>query len=70
MGDIKIYLDAVRVNTGMNQEEWAKELGVSKATVCTWETGRSAPSFENVQKMAELSGIPIQYIFVRNNPNK
>ena len=70
MENVKIYLDAVRVNTGMNQEEWAKALGVGKITVSYWETGRSAPSFENVQKMAELSGIPIQYISVRNNPNK
>lgn len=68
--DLKIYLDAVRVNTGMTQEEWAKELGVSKATVCSWETGRAQPPFEIVQKMASSSGIPIQFIFMRDNPNK
>ena len=70
MDNFKIFLDAVRVNTGMTQEEWAKALGVSKATVCTWETGRAQPTFETVQKMANVSGIPIQYISVRDNPNK
>ena len=32
----KISLEAVRVNAGMTQKEWAKNLGVSNVTVVNW----------------------------------
>lgn len=70
MDNFKIFLDAVRVNTGMNQEEWAKALGVSKYTICSWESGNTQPRFEDVAKMSELSGIPMHLISVARNPNK
>ena len=68
--EFKIYIDAVRVNTGMKQIEWAEALGVSPSSVSMWEAGKVSPDFEVVEKMAKLSGIPIQYISVRSNPNK
>ena len=60
----KISLEAVRVNAKMTQKEWAKELGVSNATVVNWEKGKTEPSLSQLRKMSELSGIPIDYIFV------
>ena len=64
----KVFLDAVRVNTSMSQEKWAKELSVTVGTVKSWEAGKTQPRFDQVQKMAELSGIPLDYIATRNNP--
>ena len=61
----KVFLDAVRVNTSMSQEKWAKELSV---TVKSWEAGKTQPRFDQVQKMSELSGIPLDYIATRSNP--
>jgi len=66
----KVYLDAVRVNANKSQEEWAKELGVNKQTVVNWESGKSQPKLEHVRQMSEMSGIPIDYIFLRSNPTK
>ena len=60
----KISLAAVRVNADKTQEEWAKELGVSQGTVINWESGKTEPKLTYIQKMAELSGIPIDFIFV------
>ena len=37
----KISLEAVRVNAGMSQKEWAKKLGVSNNTVINWEKHRA-----------------------------
>ncbi len=70
MDSVKIYLDAVRVNTGMNQDEWAQALGVNKSTICSWESGKTQPKFEDVEKMSKLSNIPMQFISVSRNPNK
>ena len=64
----KVYLDAVRINAQKTQEEWAKELNVSPFTVKSWEAGKTQPKFEQVKRMSELSGIPLDYIALRNNP--
>lgn len=60
----KISLEAVRVNAKMTQKEWAKELGVSNTTVVNWEKGNTEPSLTQLRKMSELSGIPMDFIFV------
>lgn len=65
-----INLDAVRVNAGMNQTEWANALGVTQNTVCNWEKGITEPSLTQVRTMSALSGIPIDFIFCPSNPKK
>ena len=60
----RISLKAVRANADMEQKEWAKEVGVSVATVINWEKGNTEPSLSQLRKMSELSGIPMDFIFV------
>lgn len=38
---MKITMRAMRVNRGLTQEQIAKMLGVTKATVINWEKGKS-----------------------------
>lgn len=65
----RITLKAVRVNANMEQKEWAKTLGVSQATVVNWEKGNTEPSLSQLRKMSELSGIPMDFIFVPDKSN-
>ena len=65
----RISLEAVRVNTKMKQKEWAKMLGVSQATVINWEKGNTEPTLSQLRKMSELSGIPMDFIFVPDKSN-
>ncbi len=65
----RISLEAVRVNANMKQKEWAKTLGVSQATVVNWEKGNTEPSLSQLRKMSELSGIPMDFIFVPDKSN-
>mgnify|MGYP001125006802 CR=1 FL=1 len=65
----RISLEAVRVNANMKQKEWAKTLGVSQATVVNWEKGNTEPSLSQWRKMSELSGIPMDFIFVPDKSN-
>lgn len=65
----RISLEATRVNANMKQKEWAEELGVSQATVINWEKGKTEPNLSQLRKMSELSGIPMDFIFVPDKSN-
>ena len=60
----KIKLPAARVNEGMNQREMAEFLGVDVSTITNWEKGKTEPSTSQLRKISEVSGIPMDYIFV------
>lgn len=66
----KISLAAVRVNANMTQKEWADALGVSVSTVCNWESNKTSPNLGQIRMMSEMSGIPLDFIFVPDKSNK
>lgn len=47
---------AQRQRTGLSQEKVAELVGVSRQAVTKWESGQSAPSTENLLKLAEIFG--------------
>jgi len=59
----KISLEAARVNAGFNQKEAAKALNVTPSTLRNWEIGKTLPSIERAQEIAELYRYPVGYIF-------
>lgn len=65
----QICLEAVRVNARCNQKEWAEKLGVSNKTVINWEKGNTEPTLSQLRIMSELSGIPMDFIFVPDKSN-
>ena len=65
----RISLEAVRVNANMTQKEWAERLGVSNNTVVNWEKGNSEPSLSKLREMSQISGIPMDFIFVPDKSN-
>lgn len=52
------YRDA-RERAGLSLTDAAKALGVTKAAVSIWETGKNNPLLENLQKMAMLYGVSV-----------
>lgn len=60
----KISLEAARVNAKLTQKELAEILGVSNATIVNWEKGNSEPNLSQLRKISELSGIPLDFIFL------
>lgn len=65
----QITLEATRVNAKMTQKEWADSLGVSKTTVINWEKGYTEPTLSQLRTMSDLSGIPMDFIFVPDKSN-
>lgn len=66
----RISLEAARVNARLSQKELAKILGVSNATIVNWEKGNSEPTLSQLRKLSELSGIPMDFIFIPDKSNK
>lgn len=66
MGNIEISVAAARVNSGLNQREFAEKIGVSLATVTNWEKGKTEPDASQLREISRLSGIPMDYIFVKD----
>ena len=64
LSDIRISIKAARVNSEMNQIEFAREIGVSLATVTNWERGKTEPDASQLRKISEISGIPMDFIFI------
>lgn len=60
----RISLEAARVNAKLTQKELAELLGVSNVTIVNWEKGKSEPSAAQLRKISELSGIPMDFIFI------
>ena len=61
----KITLEAARVNAKLTQKELADILGVSNATIVSWEKGNTEPSVSQLRKISEISGIPMDFIFTQ-----
>lgn len=60
----KISLAAARVNAGLSQQEAAKKLGVSVATLQNYESGKTVPQWGTVQKIEKVYKFPADYIFL------
>ncbi len=50
---------AARQAAGLSQEKLAERLGLTRQAVTKWETGQSAPSTENLLRLAEVLGVPV-----------
>ena len=59
----KITLAAARVNAGLSQQEAAKALGVSVATLQNYESGKTVPQWGTVQKIETVYNFPADFIF-------
>lgn len=60
----RISIAACRVNAELNQREFADKMGVSLATVINWESGKTEPTASQLRTISQLSGIPMDFIFV------
>lgn len=57
----------LRARVGISQETLAKQLGLSVASVASYEIGRVTPSIEVLIKMADVFGVSVDYILGRTS---
>lgn len=59
----KISLEAARTNAGYTLKEASKLIGVSVATLHSWEKDSSSVKISSVHKIEEVYQYPSEYIF-------
>ena len=64
MAAFNVTLKAARVNADLTQKELAERLNVTVDTVINWESGKSEPRMGQLKQISELSGIPMDFIYV------
>lgn len=62
-------LKELRVETGLNQKEVAKILGIAQPTLSGWETGRTQIDYDNLIKAADYFNVTIDYLLGRTDEN-
>ncbi|MZP31356.1 helix-turn-helix domain-containing protein [Heliobacterium undosum] len=62
MDTFNARLKHLRTNKGLTQEELANILGVERATLASWETGRREPDFETVKKIAAYFSVSLEQL--------
>ena len=55
-------LRQVRQSKGMSQQELAEALHASQAAISGWETGKYDPGMKNWKAIADLFGVPVDYL--------
>ena len=58
--EIMSKLKLVRINRGISQEKLAEEIGVTRASIINWESGKKIPNIENVIAICRALKVKIQ----------
>ena len=57
-----ITLRAARINAGLDQREAAEKLGINVSTLRNYETGKTVPNWNTVDKIRELYRVPLDFL--------
>jgi DNA-binding XRE family transcriptional regulator len=67
---LQISLAAARVNADMTQEEVAKRMGLTRATIIAWESGKKILKIWELDALCNIYGISRDNIFLPYNSTK
>ncbi len=65
--NIGLKIKDLRKSKNVSAVELAEALGVSKELIYAYESGRTEPPIEKLQKIASILGVPIDF-FLTENP--
>ena len=63
-GRLRNRIEELRSSRGIVQDEFAREMGVSRQTISSLENGRYNPSILLAHKIAALFGMTIEEVFI------
>lgn len=65
MGDFPNVFKSLRLRENFSQQELADKLGLAKSTVSMYENGNRQPDLENLEKIADLFNVDMDYLIGR-----
>ena len=60
-GDMGTKLKQLRLNRKLTQEEVATRVNITRSTVSNYERGRRTPHLKDLQKLADVFGVGLDY---------
>jgi len=60
-------IKTLRETNDLTQNQLARKLGVTRASVNAWEMGQSSPNIKNVLGMADIFNVSTDYVLGRIN---
>lgn len=54
---------AAMLDSGLNQTQLAKKLGISRQSLSEWLSTSANPKIEYIRKIAKITGKPVNYFF-------
>lgn len=54
---MRITIKAARVNKGLTQANLADEVGVTKKTIHLWESGKTLPKVDKIERLCNVLGV-------------
>lgn len=70
MNKVNTMIKILRTEKGMNQEQLAEKLQVTRQAVSNWETGKTQPDIETLTRMAEAFGVSVEKLIYGKDYNK
>lgn len=64
---VKHTLKDLRVRAGLSQAEAAQALDITDVTLRKWESDSSILTFRDMNRVSDMYGLPIDYIFFGPN---
>lgn len=65
----KVTLTAARVNAGLTQTDACKKIGISKATLGSYESGKTSPTIPTLKTICRVYKVPMDSILFTHDAN-
>ena len=62
MNKVNTMIKLLRTEKGINQEQLAEQLHVTRQAVSNWETGKTQPDIETLTQLAEYFGVSVEQL--------
>ena len=60
MNEVSTTIKLLRIEKGINQEQLAEQLHVTRQAVSSWETGKTQPDIDTVPRIAEYFDVSVE----------
>ena len=62
MNKVNTMIKLLRTEKGMNQDQLAEQLHVTRQAVSSWETGKTQPDIETLTRIADFFGVSVEQL--------